>query len=455
MLKNNICKTLLYIVICLSLFACSAKTDFHDLPIGGEIADLSDFPQDLVFYANNLANNELLSEEEQKAHFQRTKELFFRPWNIKFNTEKARVNKKYVFLDSKKSAYAENLLPWTKEDNARLYDNANEEEYPSLLQEGFAQKAITVRDTPLRTAPTLKPKFNNPKIAGEGYPFDTLQVYTMPLASPVLITHKSKDGAWAYIETALLSGWVQSQDLATISDKAAKYYEKQELMAITSQDTAIYLKENFEFITKSNIGTLLVLDNSGFGLIQAVCIPIRNVNGEVEFVKAVVEDDAIQAMPIQFTAQNIATLGNSLINSKYGWGELNNNHDCSAMLRDLFLSFGIWLERNSKAQAKALDYIDLSKYSASERVKIIKEKALPFKSLILFKGHISLYLGEYKSKIAMFHNMWGVRTEVDGREGRYVVGKAVVSSLYPGIELEHAKYKEGLTRIIEGIGTIR
>jgi hypothetical protein len=46
-----------------------------------------------------------------------------------------------------------------------------------------------------------------------------------------------------------------------------------------------------------------------------------------------------------------------------------------------------------------------------------------------------LYLGEYEGRAALLHTLWGVRTRtLAGREGRWLVGKTVITGLAPGME---------------------
>jgi hypothetical protein len=44
-------------------------------------------------------------------------------------------------------------------------------------------------------------------------------------------------------------------------------------------------------------------------------------------------------------------------------------------------------------------------------------------------------VGQYEGRAAVFHDVWGSRTVLsDGKAGRLIIGKVVVSSLEPGIE---------------------
>ena len=122
----------------------------------------------------------------------------------------------------------------------------------------------------------------------------------------------------------------------------------------------------------------------------------------------------------------------------YGWGGYLFNRDCSLAMRDLFVPFGVWLPRNSSAQAKAWQFISFVKASPSGKESIIKDEGVPFATLLWLRGHITLYIGEYKGEPVMFHNVWGVRTvEGNDNNARFVVGRAVVTSITPGDELKN------------------
>lgn len=46
-----------------------------------------------------------------------------------------------------------------------------------------------------------------------------------------------------------------------------------------------------------------------------------------------------------------------------------------------------------------------------------------------------LYAGSYRGRVVVFHNLWGLRTKNKGVEGRYVIGRSVLSTLDVGKDL--------------------
>ena len=117
----------------------------------------------------------------------------------------------------------------------------------------------------------------------------------------------------------------------------------------------------------------------------------------------------------------------------YGWGGLFFSTDCSSALKNIYAAFGIWLPRNSGAQAAIGKQVNLSKLSAAERQNYILRYGAPFTTLIHVPGHIMMYLGGEDGKVITFQNVWAFQTWNKERggycEGRAIVGKALLLPL--------------------------
>lgn len=426
-------------VLVVSLGGCAAGTSRSPGPGGNppaieerfEIDDLNVFPQNLLPYAENVQpNGRLLSREEQEARNERYDELLFAPWD----QNKARLKAKNVFEifgGSKKKSnpkgYAENLLRWTPERWRALEDNANRRAYPTR-----ADKAITVLPTPLREAPTFAPRFAHPTDPGQGYPFDLFSYSTLPVGMPLFISHVSRDGQWYFAENALVGGWVPTSHVALTDESFRKAYRNGRYGALLRDDVPLPFAANTA-LTKLDIGTILPMSGG-----QAL-VPVRNERGMARLQNVSLPKDAFAPKPLPLTPRNLAQVGNVMLAQPYGWGGMLGNRDCSLMLRDLFAPFGIWLPRNSAAQAKSWTFMPLSG-SASEKEATILREGRPFATLVWLKGHIGLYIGAYQGQAALLHSFWGIRTEpevVAGRKvsGRFVIGRTVITSLRPGKEL--------------------
>jgi hypothetical protein len=119
----------------------------------------------------------------------------------------------------------------------------------------------------------------------------------------------------------------------------------------------------------------------------------------------------------------------------YGWGGLVQNRDCSAAVRDFYIPFGLWLPRNSRYQAQTGRVLEIGNLGPREKEALLLKEGKPFRTLVGMPGHIMLYVGAYGETPVVFHNTWGIKTLEDGREGRYIIGRALFTSLEVGKEL--------------------
>ena len=142
--------------------------------------------------------------------------------------------------------------------------------------------------------------------------------------------------------------------------------------------------------------------------------------------------------PLRMTPGNVAKVGNFMIGQPYGWGGMFGDRDCSALTRELLATFGIWLPRNSVSQARTGSIIMIEGMPTETKEDQIMRNGVPFLSLVGMRGHIMLYVGKYNGRPVIFHNVWGVRTvEGSDTDRRFVIGRAVVTSITPGAELKN------------------
>jgi len=134
----------------------------------------------------------------------------------------------------------------------------------------------------------------------------------------------------------------------------------------------------------------------------------------------------------------LVKLGSHLLRNTYGWGGMFEERDCSSMIRDFVTPFGIWLPRNSAQQAKKGEVISFKDLNNSQKIVLIKEKGVPFETILYKKGHVLLYVGTYEDSVMVMHNIWGIRTkDKEGLKGRVIVGRAVISTLELGADVEN------------------
>lgn len=387
-----------------------------------EIFDLITFPQISDPYLKNIdIKNVSLSQKNYEKNY-------FRVWN-KVPNEKLDSAMWPFYSYKAGDTYGEDLNLIDKSFFASMRENANFSAYKSVNK-----NAVTLKHLNIRAFPTTKPLFRDPSIAGEGFPFDYMQNSTVSANKPVLISHYSKDKEWAYIFTSFTGGWVKIDELVLIEKKYTSLWQKAEQIFLVKDGVPIY-DENNVFLFKSRIGMMLALvDEDKDNYIVLTVSSYKN--SQANFHKSKISKKISRKGIMNFDKKNLKLVMDEIAKSKYGWGGMFNERDCSSTLRDMYAPFGLWLPRNSAQQSKVGKVIKLESLNDEQKLKLIKDKAIPFKTLLYKKGHILLYVGTYNDEVVAFHNVWGIKTKKESKEGRIIVAKAVYSTLNLGAEQE-------------------
>jgi len=398
-----------------------------------EIEDLKTFPQNISAYLPNLKKQARYLGSQSSYD-----EKYFEPWNYtKPPFEKELILWPFSSYTYGKS-YGENLKLLKQEWFTQMKLNGNYDAYGSLNQ-----KAISLEYLNLRNFPTQKPLFKDPSIAGEGFPFDYMQNSGIHANEPLFVSHLSADGEWAYVFTAYATGWVEKNGISFISEDVAKQW--QEARQIELIDEYYPIKDlDGNFVFQSRVGMRLALisvEDPHAYIALAITAGKHNMP---TYTKVSVPKSIAHEGQLLFNEKNIEHITQLMLKSHYGWGGLYQEKDCSSTLRDLYAPFGVWLPRNSTQQAKVGRVISLEELSINQKREKIIEQGVPFETLLYKKGHILLYLGEYKGKITVLHNVWGIKTLEDGKEGRKIIGRTVVSSLELGKERKNYDKDKGI-----------
>lgn len=419
----------------LVLAGCSGKqmpTREGDLPRWmGTVADQRQFPQDLNIYAKAVGPDKpLLDAGEQATQDARFNRIFFGPWQMR----KTSVRKRDVAaIFHRARGFKHGDTRWTQEEWDGLGRNARLQAFPSRNQ-----AAITLRNTDLREMPTHQTRFAEPTPDPKANPFDYFQYSLLPPGTPVLIAHTSLDGRWHFVECPVAAGWVDAEDIALVDESFEQAYRNGRYAALLRDKVRLPGLGRNGGDGQASIGTILPLagENADGGL--RVLIPIRRPDGAAQIAEIDLAPGDARRKPLPLTAGNVARVGNVMMGQRYGWGGMFGERDCSALIRELFTPFGLWLPRNSGAQARLGEVLSLEGLSFKEKESVILRDGVPFLSLVGMRGHIVLYVGRYKSRPAIFHNIWGVRTIEEGNDdARFVIGRAVVTSITPGAELKN------------------
>ncbi|MGM0623586.1 MAG: SH3 domain-containing protein, partial [Campylobacterota bacterium] len=406
-------------LVIIFLSGCSTKTGDDYI-----LQDLHNYSQNIDDYSFDYTVDAAFMQAKQKEFYKR----YFMPWNspsVSYNIAEAMWGRIYLQSDT----YGANLKPLTQKFYDHQLKNANYKAYGSVNK-----KAIAISNTHMRVFPTQQPIFKDPKKAGEGYPFDYNQNSLLKINSPLLISHYSLDGAWALVQSSFALGWVRSNDIAILTKKQIQKIQKQPLYVAFADNAPIY--SNNAFVEYLKIGTIVSSDTKGRYLFDRA--------GNKRYIDAGAK--AIRLWPIAMREENIHKVASQLMEEPYGWGGALGLRDCSAMMRDFFAVFGIYLPRNSSKQVLQGKSIDISKMDAKEKKRVIIDRAKPFRTLLYMKGHVMLYIGHQDAQPLFMHSFWGIRTKNNGSEGRFIVGKTAITSLEAGSERDDFDATNSLLR---------
>ncbi|MCH5264582.1 MAG: SH3 domain-containing protein [Lachnospiraceae bacterium] len=229
---------------------------------------------------------------------------------------------------------------------------------------------------------------------------DILQNTVLAVNEPVLILHASKDGQWFYVAANEYTGWVEQNNIGLCKDKGAwqKAQEMKRFLVVTgdkvsleqqviSMGTRLALATEEEY-QKAFPEAGRVYDN------YIVKIPYRDEKGELQYgINTLPVSRDVQEGYMEYTRANVLRQSFKMLGNTYGWGGSNGDRDCSSMVRDIYLCFGLRLPRNSSAQAliPGEGRRDLSGKKETEKKTAVQ--SVEPGTVLQMPGHVMIYLG--------------------------------------------------------------
>ncbi|HHO42340.1 MAG TPA: glycoside hydrolase [Epsilonproteobacteria bacterium] len=409
-----------------------APSKIDNLP-NNSVADMRDIPQDPSYYAPQIIP---FSKERQKQLDTNYNDRYFAPWKwqrLEISPENLGWETRFV---RKKPIYTIFGKEIPKKTYEKWITNAQMDQYDTIKA-----KAITIRRTDLKAFPIQESFYRDPRQTGEGFPFDYNQNSAYPINMPLYISHFSKDKKWAFVHGAYAFGWLPMEDIAFVDEKFQRTFQNGSY-AIAIRDN-LRLFESKKSISLVKLGTLFPYTKEGylFGTKQS------NGYAKVRYAKST-DGEIMAAKPLPFTPKNVGKIAKEFYGEPYGWGECYETRDCSATTRDFFAPFGIFLDRNSREQAKNGTYIPIGHLSPEAKKQAILKHALPFRSMLYVPGHIVLYLGSYNNEPVIMHTYWGVR-QYDF--SKLITARTIITTTEPGKELPQTRPESQLLNTLQGI----
>jgi hypothetical protein len=353
---------------------------------------------------------------------------YFRPWHVKPDSLAVALenvpgpDETFLpkYLDDPEY-YGENKRRHSDKRRRQLKEKVDFSGFPSVHQQG-----ITIRHTNIRRLPIAQPGYDRYDKAGEGFPFDYFQETALWANAPVLVLHKSTDGAWSYVLTASYKGWIPTNDLALTDEKFMKEWERGQYCAVMTDEIAVHSKGG-RFLFTGKLGMLLPhVPKGDDASTRQVYAAVSNANGQAVIKTCQLNNQQVLPKPLPFDGKYLQRTISELHGNPYGWGGFWENRDCSSSIKDLYVPFGIWVPRNSADQAHCgKTTIELPEDS-DQKLALIKEKGVPFLTILYKRGHAMLYVGlNEEGEPLIFHTVWGLKSY------HKAPGMAVILKKYP------------------------
>ena len=454
--------------LCLALAACaSISPGSHEAAYRDPISlfPLAAYDQNVDRWIDPSSTDydkPFLSPQEQQAQFEAFYARYFgtqandpSPWNRAFiatrlygqgGTDIAELQQRRIGLydnvrkNARHIGYGQNYRPHTSAWIDAIEANMDIAQFTQAPGYRAAARAIATDNLLVRELPTTDPSYYSHRLAGEGYPFDNLQVTAIRPGTPLYVIGRSADRAWAYVQTPDVQGWVPAPGLASVDEAFVEQWRKAARLswaaviaasAPVSDDTG-----SFRFYAPA--GTLLPLaaPHSPSGAAaqadaNTVLIPVRDIDGHAVIHRATLRASDIAAMPLAATPRHLAVLMKALIGRPYGWGNTGLYNDCSSELQSIFAAFGVWLPRHSSTQMSAGRMTDLSSATPTERIDYLMRHGAPMHTLVYIGGHVMLYLGttvrDGQTVPLVYQDIWGLRPADNSR--RSIIGGSVIFPL--------------------------
>ncbi|MEZ0604815.1 SH3 domain-containing protein [Paraburkholderia sp. IW21] len=352
--------------------------------------------------------------------------------------------------------YGENFRPHDKAWIDAIAQNMNVGQFTQAPAYTPERRAIATSNLMVRELPTIDPSFYDPHLAGEGYPFDNLQITAVRPGTPLYVLGSSVDGAWRYVQTPDVQGWVRSDGVGRTDDAFVGTWRAataKSLGAVTVASAPVRDSRGV-FRFDAPAGTLLPLapenatpaartnttaseagEAAHAPASRKLLVPARDVDGHALIRSAQLSDAQIAPVPLAATPRHLAMLMKTLIGRPYGWGNSGLYNDCSSELQSIFAAFGVWLPRHSSTQMSAGRMFDLSASTPAQRLDYLAQHGEPLRTLIYIGGHVMLYIGNTtRNGVAVpvvYQDVWGLRPADNSR--RAVIGGSVILPLFEHI----------------------
>lgn len=328
----------------------------------------------------------------------------------------------------KKRLYDINDMKVGKDFYARVHGNIGFDKMPKDINTEYG---LIAKFSDQRLLPTDERLF-----AKKGdIDFDELQNSGLDIGTPVSIYHTTLDSKWCFVSSPISDGWVKRENIALCKKGELKdFLRSKNFIVVISPKAEIFLNNSMtDYFDYVRMGVRLPIKNKNKKFIEII-LPSADSSGRLKTIPAYIEKEDVNLGYLKYTKRNILNQAFKMLNQPYGWGCYQGEQDCSRFINEVFSTVGINLPRNSSAQGKCGKKAGefSGKTTRDEKLKVLKENAVPAAAILQFNGHIGLYLGLYQDNPYIIHDTWGYRERQQGSDVVRVANRVVVTDLSLG-----------------------
>ena len=252
--------------------------------------------------------------------------------------------------------------------------------------------------------------------------FDRNQNSALDIATPLAILHSSKDGFWHYGIGPSSSGWVRDRDIAFGErEEIENYLESKNFVITTSAKNPLIVKGKYFDYLRMGVRLPFIMESKDMTMVM---IPTRDENGKLIFSNASIKTSHIHKGYLPYTPKTILTQAFKFLNAPYGWGGMYGEQDCSKFLQEIYATIGVKLPRNSASQSNVgKEKVELSGISKNAKEEFVNNFSIIGGTIFHLKGHIVLYIGNYKGEPYIIHTVWGESSK------HFALGRTAITSL--------------------------
>ncbi len=285
--------------------------------------------------------------------------------------------------------------------------------------------------------------------------FDELQNSALDVTTPVAIVHQSQDKKWYYTISPLTSGWVEVERIALCSlEELRDFLSSESFVVVLRPKAEIFMDSHLtNYYDYVRMGVRLPAEVTDDPRAVMITLPLKAEDGYVDFAEGYLEAEDIHRGYLIYSPMNMIEQAFEMLNEPYGWGGMYGEQDCSRFLQEVFATAGIFLPRNSSAQAQVGQVAAQfdSETSDQDKLSFLSTQGAGGITILPLKGHIMLYLGTVDQRPFAIHAAWGYRQPGFREDVVRVINRVAVTDL----SLGEGSKKGSLLRRIKSINLIR